>query len=78
MKAIAKGLVVLLGHDRLAKFANRIHDELAERAAQRLAVQHGLVVKCLYTTSKKKHDYRKYHVDTIRLTVEWKIRFLLY
>merc|ERR1719238_719635 len=36
-------LVVLLGHDRLAKFANRIHDELAERAAQRLAVQHGLI-----------------------------------
>merc|ERR1719217_166937 len=36
-------LVVLLGHDRLAEFADRVHDELAEGTAQGLAVQDGLV-----------------------------------
>merc|ERR1719506_3134500 len=36
-------LLVLLRHDVLAELADRVHDELAERAAQRLAVEGGRI-----------------------------------
>merc|ERR1719217_1752635 len=36
-------LVIFLGHDRLAEFADRVHDELAERTTQCLAIQNGRV-----------------------------------
>ena len=56
-------LVVLLGHDRLAKFANRIHDELAERATQILSVQNGLAYDSYRTKSEEKTRYCK--------TIQW-------